>query len=418
MTAEIIVPRKALAARLARITACVALGAVPAWLLAPVPRPGVLVERYPVPITVRVPARSEPTHGEPARNEVAPPAVLPRRVGCTLPRNHIGLSGHLQSVTRAPHDLKGVAASSTGCTLAAWRPRDVWVSRDDGASFARLALAGSADDPRNASVVAVAVGANESVYVLRADRLEIEHRDGTLHRRAVPGPGFDRIHAGNGWLVLRSRDQLAASRDDGATWQVQALPQAMVRVAAAVRATAPRANQIPGSPMTEPAAMNDAAVFVDEHGAIRLAATSPDEPVTYHVGDLRGSAWRTVWTSLPRLATPDDAGRSQSISAFAFGDDGQLYAERHDQYGIELLAVSPSGAVSAVPKLPAPSTLRGASLAGMSGNWGVRDAHGQRVHVLHGRGPIRSEDETEAAYLAPPTYQDGSGRWLVGGIVP
>jgi hypothetical protein len=414
MTAEVIIPRKALAVRSARIAACVALGAVPAWLLAPAPRPGVLVERTPVPITVRVPAPSEP-----ARNEPAPATVQQRRVGCTLPVSHIGLIGDLQRVRRSRDDLRGVAASSTGCTLAVWGFSDVWVSRDDGASFTKLAIAGTTADPRAASFPVAAVGANESVYVLRADRLEIEHRDGTTHHTGVPGRGFDRIHASNGWVVLRSRDQLAASRDDGATWQVQPLPQAMARMAAAVRATSPGANQTPGSLITDPEAMNDASVFVDEHGAIRLAATSPDEPVAYYVGDVRGGAWRTVWTSPPpRNVTVNGqaADMYRSINAFAFGNDGQLYAERADAFGLEIFVVSPSGAVSTLPRLPARSPLRGASLAGMSGNWGARDAHGQRVYVLHGRGPIRTAEEAE--YMALQTYQQGRGRWLVDGIVP
>lgn len=413
MTAEVIVPRKAYAARAAGVATCIAIGAVPAWLLAPSPRPGVLVERTPVPITVRVPAPGEPA----PRSEPASPAVLPRRVGCTLPPSQIGLIGDVRMAMRVRDDMRGVAASSTGCTLAAWGFSDVWVSRDDGASFTRFAVPGAAADPRGASSPpVVAVGADESVYVLRAERLEIEHRDGTTHHRAAPGRGFDRIHTSNGWIVLRSRDQLAASRDDGATWQVQPLPPAMARMAAAARATMPGANQTPGSLITDPEAMNDASVFVDEHGAIRLAASAPDEPVTYHVGDVRGGAWRTAWASQPRLTTPYADGKYQSISAFAFGDDGQLYAERHDEHGIHLLVISPSGAVSTPPRLPARSPLAGASLAGMAGYWGARDSHGQRVYVLHGRGPVRTAEEAE--YLAPSTYQEGRGRWLVAGIVP
>jgi len=378
------------AMRWAPFTAAAVLGAAISLMLARSPRPAVVhFERAPVPIPVPVfPSPEEP-----------PRVTVPRRIGCTLPLSQIGLVGDKYLKTRSPSDLRGVAASATGCTIAVWGSLGVFVSRDDGATFTRLvARAGQADPWAVNASPAVAVGADEAVYVARAEQLQIELADGTTRERVLPGSGFDRIHVSGPWLIVQSRDQLAASDDAGVTWH----------------------------PQPTPAAMTASTVFVDDDGAIHLAAaTGADAPITYYLGDVHGRGWRTVWTSPPHRSyrSPHDPSRTDSyhssIDAFAFGSDGRLYAQRYDAYGYQVFAVSASGAVTSADKLENSSVLRGASIAGTSRDWGARDAHGLTLSILEGRGPIRSSENLDRLMdVAWRWGSDGRGRWLVGSIVP
>jgi hypothetical protein len=294
-----------MAARWASLAAVVALSAVATVRVVRPPRRTYLrIDRAPFAIVMPMPERSEPL----AR------AMVPRQIGCSLPVSQIGLAGDKDLQINAPRDLAGVAASATGCTIAVWSSHDVLVSRDDGATFTRLARQANAD-PSAPTALAAAVATDETVYVIRAGRLEIELRDGTLLDRALPGPGFDRIQVSGRWLVVWSRDQLAVSGDAGGAWRVRPTP----------------------------AAMTGAAVFIDETGVLHLAAmTARDAPLTYHLADAVGGAWRVVWTSPPHRAYADSHNPwngdpyHSSSDAFAFGSNGKLYVQRYDAYGYQV----------------------------------------------------------------------------------
>ncbi len=170
--------------------------------------------------------------------------------------------------------------------------------------------------------------------------------------------------------------------------------------------------------------MTSATVFVDDDGAIHLAAaTGADTPITYYLGDAQGRGWRTVWTSPPHRswAAPNDPSRrdpyQSSIDAFAFGNDGRLYAQRYDAYGYQVFAVSVSGAVTSSNRLENPSVLHGASIAGTSAFRVACDAHGSMLSIVGGRGPVRTSGGLDRP-LDMAWASDGHGRWLVGSIVP
>ncbi|MBA3542301.1 MAG: hypothetical protein H0T79_21980 [Deltaproteobacteria bacterium] len=357
----------------------------------------VVVERYAIPLVV------------PAITTTEPPLHVtpPRRIGCTLPVSQIGLVANKYLDAHTPTGLTGVAASATGCTIAVWGAREVYVSRDDGASMARLAApsppsgADAWAQPSGADAwaqpsVEVAVSAAEVVYVLRSGRLELERRDGTLLARAIPHPSFEHIHASDRWIVLRSADQLAASEDEGITWHLQPVP----------------------------AAMTAAAIRVGDDGALHLAAVpGKAAPVTYYLGNVRGGGWRAVWTSPPHRPYVDPSNPSRgdsyhsSIDAFAFGTDGQLHAERYDAYGIQVFAVAASGTSTISEKLGTPGVLRGVTIVGPAWGLTARDAHGAVLTIVEGRGPVRTFEQLDHVMTAAWT-SGGQGRWLVGGVVP
>jgi len=372
-------------------TAAAMLGAAISLMLARSPT-SVIVHFERSPVTIQVPVPVSPSPEKPPR------ATVPRRIGCTLPWSQIGLAGDESLTTRSPTDLQGVAASATGCTIAIWGSHDVFVSRDDGASFTRLVAGDAQADPRAVNVFpAVAVGADEAVYVARAEQLQIELADGTTRERVLPGSGFYRIEVSGRWLIVQSRDRLATSEDAGVTWH----------------------------PQPTPAAMTTSAVFVDDGGAIHLAAaTGMDAPITYYLGDVHGRGWQAIWTSPPHRSygSPNDPSRidsyHSSIDAFAFGNDGRLYAQRYDSYGYQVFAVSASGAAASADKLEDPSVLRGASIAGTSRYWGARDAHGLTLSIFRGRGPVRTSENLDRLIDVSWGSGNGRGRWLVGSIVP
>jgi hypothetical protein len=390
---EVIRPRIRVATRVARgalVLAVIAVGAAIPVVSRHSQTPDVIVESFRIPLVVPMITTTEP----PLRT------TPPRRIGCSLPISQIGLVGDKYLHSRSPAGLTGVAASATGCTIAIWGARDAYVSRDDGASFARFAGEESrAADPWAARAgVAVAVGADETVYLVRSGRLELELRDGTVREHALPDASFDRIHVSSRWLVVRSRDRLAASDDAGLTWKIQPLP----------------------------AAMTAAAIRFDDDGAMHLAAAAgANDPVTYHRGHVRGGPWTAVWTSPPHRPYTDPYNPSRgdpyssSIDAFAFGSDGQLYAEHYDAHGHRLFVVSPSGATTTAAKLPSPSVLRGVAIVGPA--WGpvTRDAHGLVLTIVEGRGPVRTSDQLDRLMTAAwSSGGRGRGRWLVGGVVP
>jgi hypothetical protein len=120
-------------------------------------------------------------------------------------------------------DLDGVAAA--GRTIAVWAGTAVAVSRDDGASFARVA-------GRSGRVSSVAVGDDGTLYVARDRSLEVVASGGRVVNRALPFAG--RLAAGSGRLALatvvdgerQDRVAVALSRDGGASWRPLRSPHA------------------------------------------------------------------------------------------------------------------------------------------------------------------------------------------------
>jgi hypothetical protein len=381
------------AARWAAQIASVAIGAAIPMILLRAPATGVSMERRPVPVPVIKPAALS---GQPKP---------PRRIGCTLPVSQIGLAGIDRYDTRPVPELIGVAASATGCTIAVWGHRDVFVSRDDGASFSRLAPASDMSSilPPDSTPV-VAVGPYETVYVIRNGRLEIETRDGSVHSAALPDPAFRRIRVSDNWVVVWSHDQIATSPDNGKNWYRIALPA-----------------------MSAP--LTNAAVHIAQDAFHLAVAVGENEPVTYYTSDLGHANWHTVWTSPPTRAHGERHASWRpetvfpSVESFAFGNDGVLYAERRDAakhstwYELQVFAVTPSGSATMSIAIANPWVLRGAPIAGPSADREARDAHGLRLALHGGSGPVRMASSLEQ--LVDPSWGNADkGRWLVGSIVP
>jgi hypothetical protein len=393
MTCQIACSWLPAAKRLASLAALFSLGAIIPLILARAPRSSAVVfEHRPVAVPVATTPATVPS--PPAALIAAAPAhvAVPRRIDCTRPLSQIGFTGNNYLSIRIPTGLRGVAASPSGCTIAIWGSHDIFLSRDDGASFVRLLPPRPLDAWADDLHTDVAIDADETVYALRGGRLEIEHRDGTTHERAIPGAAFDHIHLSGRWLVLRSRDQLAASADRGATWHLRAVPPALT----------------------------SATLRLDDDGTIHLAAaTGTDDPVIYYIGDA-SHTWRKLWISPPHRPAidpnrnPPSDPYHVSIAAFAFGADGRLYAERNDGRGNQIFAVSPTGDAT-IPTELDPMLFRGALVAGTTEPWGAFDAHGLMLSLYGGRGPIRTTETHLMSYVG---QQQGEGRWLIGGIAP
>jgi hypothetical protein len=362
MTPEVKRARARRAVWLGSISA-VALGAVFGTLVARALRPmatGELVIDH-VPIEVAV---------EPRARMIGVP-----KADCSLPSSQIGLLALRHGAINTPRDRIGVAASRTGCTLAVWGARDVDVSRDGGSTFTRIAMG----DRWSGAVPAVAVSANETVYIARGDKLLIAPRDGALVTRDLPLRDVMRTYASSGSLIARTDRELAISRDDGVTWSIQSLP----------------------------VTVHAAAIIAGEDGTLYLAAaTARDAPVTYYVGE-RG-AWRAVWTS---------PLHSASTHAFAFGFDRKLYVERLNNVSVEIFAVGPDGAAASIEKLADPSVLNGATIEGTQVTWGARDGQGSMLALVDGRGPVRMNEYLD--HLMTTGWSDPyPRRWIVGTVVP
>jgi hypothetical protein len=317
-------------------------------------------------------------------------AHVAQHAGCSLPVSEIGILASAADVS-APTNLSGIAASATGCTIVTWNTSgDVFVSRDDGATYARLPVF-PVVDPWAARDLSAAVGRDETVYVVRAAGLEVVTRDGNIVLRDVPTADLGHIVVSGRWILMRSATQLAASEDEGRSWRV-------------VRAPA-----------------NIMTAAIDDDGTVRLAVALTPNTLRYDVGNLHDGGWRTIWTCpAHRLyADPSNPTRLDSyhdVDGFAFGSDGVLYAERYDAYGYQVLAITRSGDMRTIDRLADAAPLRGATVLWGGHPVAVRDADGDMLLLRQGQGPFRQSANND--HVMPMAYATESERWLVGGVQP
>jgi len=304
---------------------------------------------------------------------------------CSRPLSQIGIPGDQHNDALKRDDLLGIATSPTGCTIVVWTWDEVMVSRDDGLTFVTL--------PRRATDdTSAAVDRDAIVYVARDGVLEVVDTAGTITRRPLPDRTLHHIAATGRWLVLRSEHELAASDDAGITWHVVPLPVADI---------------------------TSAAVHITDDDAVHLAVATAREPLRYFTGNLRAGTWRAIWSPPAKRPYTDPANPTrpdpyQSISAFAFGADGTLYAERYDAYGFHVFAVTGDGRFTTTDKLVDRTVLLGATIYGIDGILEARDAHDYPLALWRGQGPVRITDDIEHVYGACCRDQ---GRWLVGSVV-
>jgi hypothetical protein len=326
------------------------------------------------------------TQGAPLESTTAtPPAIAhpspPPRVSiqgtsrgtCNRSPDVIGPVSTASQVPRGLTEIAGVAASSSGCTLAVWNRSGAYVSRDDGTSWVRvLAVTTGAHD--------VAVGAAEQVFILAHDELAVIRGDGTSTYRELPFAKPTQVATSGDWVIVTNQRELALSHDEGATWTRQLLPR----------------------PLTGPGAFH-----VDQRGTVSLAiaGASRDEPLAL----VRSTAtsWNEAWTT-SRLAQP----AQPHVDAFAFARDGTLVVL--DMSSPALVLVASNGGVTTAAALPSTIDLAGATVAAVH-QVAAYDAHNRLLVVFMGRGPVRFTKAAPFVLINP--YND-RGHWLVGDLMP
>ena len=289
---------------------------------------------------------------------------------------------------RSPDLLFGVAASATGCTIAIWNPDGTYLSRDDGATWSHVMTTGALEH-------GVAVGADETVFILAGDALVVARRDGRSAVRSLPFSEINRVAVSNGLLMVAAAHELAFSRDDGVTWDRRVPPNLVWR----------------DTPF---------ALFVDAAGTIRIAlgGVTLDDPITLWIAD--GVGWRPVWTAPthhpytePRY--PDwHETHVAAIDGFAFARDGTLAAEATDHDGDRIFLVDPRGTVTVVSELPTTLDFAGTPIIHTHAAVGACDAHGELLFLRGRRGPVRSA--ARLAHMGAP--ETSTDRWIVGDLQP
>jgi hypothetical protein len=204
---------------------------------------------------------AEELDGEIVEEPEAPtvPVEHPVLRGCVEDPEMVGVPIEAGTPSHTVETVVGVTAS--GCVIAAWAYDTLYVSRDDGTTFAEVLASGE-------NVGDVAIGGDGTVYALREPgTIAIARPDGTEVYRELPAD-MDRLVAAGRWLAGIAGATVATSDDAGMTWRFRAFPT----------------TQWPDSDALD--------VSIEPDGTVRVVAVDEDETILRIASP--GGSWREV----------------------------------------------------------------------------------------------------------------------------
>jgi hypothetical protein len=226
--------------------------------------------------TVTSPAPAPPPPPEPPPEPTVAHQIV--GTGCAANLSLVGMPPGGAVQDRVAY-LRGAAAG--GCVIAAYTDYELYISRDDGVTFA-TALSGYVEElvvAEDGTVYAVVFGEERRLAVLTPD--------GAVTWRALP-MDLDRFTTEGAWLGALGDNTVALTSDRGATWRYLALP----------------AVENPSWVRQDLAIEPDGTLYV----VTELDNEDGERGTVRRRGNVRGGAWRTVDTwgpSTQNVILPD-----------------------------------------------------------------------------------------------------------------